>query len=131
MSTDTIASLMRNARTLLKCGWVVQAYDCCLRAEQLGASLYDAPQHADCVAGNVARDGVFDIYSGDRYVAWRQHVMGYEPKTAPCDTCSVRADVQMPGDWDSLIRQSIDAATAAACRLSACLSAIRIDNLSA
>lgn len=72
----------------------------------------DAPEHLPYVAGNVAIQSIFDIYSGETFVQWRRHLMVAGVKGKPCGTCS--ANVGYLGDtgWTAFAGQAIALADA-------------------
>jgi MoaA/NifB/PqqE/SkfB family radical SAM enzyme len=48
----------------------------------------DAPEHAGAVIGEVRADGsIFDVFFGERAIAWRRGLLNNLPKTGVCATC--------------------------------------------
>lgn len=60
----------------------------------------DYSQHAPYVLGNVARETVFDIFSGPSSVQWRRGLSGFAFKSAPCKHCQ---DASMTGVLDRFL----------------------------
>ena len=49
----------------------------------------DVPGHKDCALGQLTPDSdIFLAWTNAEYVKWRRGLMSYEPKDAPCSTCT-------------------------------------------
>ena len=57
----------------------------------------DAPDHQPYVLGNLADyESIFEAWANEHHAAWRKHLVGFNPKAAPCNSCvaSCLADTQ-------------------------------------
>jgi radical SAM protein with 4Fe4S-binding SPASM domain len=72
----------------------------------------DIPQHDHCIMGNLKDASIFDIYTGDKFIAWRRELLIEGRKGDPCAVCPSFCD-STPGNWSDMVRQAIDLAAMA------------------
>lgn len=66
----------------------------------------DIPQHAHCVMGNIKDRSIFDIYTGEKFVAWRRQLLIDGRKGEPCSACPCFSD-STPENWSEMVRQAM------------------------
>lgn len=52
----------------------------------------DVPENSDALMGNVDDDKLWNIYSGDKYTYWREHLKDESPKSGMCEKCKIDVD---------------------------------------
>jgi len=72
----------------------------------------DIPQHAHCVMGNLGEASIFDVYTGEKFIAWRRQLLTEGAKCAPCSACPCNTN-GTPGNWSDMVRQAMTLAAAA------------------
>jgi|GEM_PF-984534 len=73
----------------------------------------DIPQHAHCVMGNLAAQSIFDIYAGEKFIAWRKSLLVDGPKPEPCTACPSHT-CSTPPNWSEMVHGAMALAEAIA-----------------
>lgn len=66
----------------------------------------DVPEHAPFVCGNVGKESIFDIYSGEAYVRWRRDMMPIGCKPGACASCPSHMETY-GAEWQEMIQSLI------------------------
>ncbi|MDD3014489.1 MAG: radical SAM protein [Candidatus Gastranaerophilales bacterium] len=48
----------------------------------------DAPEHKNCIVGNINENTIFEIYASGALVNWRKDLYNYGNKMFPCNSCN-------------------------------------------
>jgi radical SAM protein with 4Fe4S-binding SPASM domain len=72
----------------------------------------DIPQHDHCIMGNIKDTSIFDVFTGDKFIAWRRELLLDGRKGDPCSACPSFCH-STPENWSESVRQAIAVAAAA------------------
>jgi radical SAM protein with 4Fe4S-binding SPASM domain len=72
----------------------------------------DIPAHAHCIMGNIKDTSIFDIYTGEKFIAWRRRLLVKGPKAEPCASCPCYVG-STPANWGESVQNAMAVAAAA------------------
>ena len=75
----------------------------------------DIPEHDHCIMGNIKESSIFDVYTSDKFVAWRRELQVEGRKHHPCSVCPSFCS-STPKNWSDMARQAMDVADSADAR---------------